>query len=252
MARRGVEALGVGLGGLSAAHIGDPAVAVVPSVATGLIAGALGDFLARKLSRAERRRVDFVAAEASRRIGDALDSGAKLRADGFFDADEDGRTRAEEIAEAVLMAAQRSYEEKKLPHIGRMLAAAAFAENVDSSTLHWALGQARELTWTQYVLLGIIGSKNRRLPAGKLGSPAPSWVSWGVHQQLLNLGYGQRDLVGGVTISAVHSLPAPEMEMAKLKLGWGGTLLHDLLGLDDISDPEVAGVLAAFELAEHP
>ena len=90
--------------------------AVVPGIAHTLRYG-VKLFVNRILAGREKARVGLVYGLAAHRIKERLDRGEQLRADGFFDAHISDRSSADEIAEAVLIAAQKEYEERKLPYI---------------------------------------------------------------------------------------------------------------------------------------
>ena len=75
------------------------------------------------LSPREERRVGAVVLVAAAAIQEKIDSGRRPRDDGFFDPQPpDNRSSAEEIAEGALIAAQREHEEKKILHLGYLLA----------------------------------------------------------------------------------------------------------------------------------
>src|ERR1700741_1692038 len=83
-------------------------------------------FANRFLADREKARVGFVYGLAAQEIKRRLDRGEHLRTDGFFELDITDRAPADEIAEAVLIAAQREHEERKLPYIAKLLAFVAF------------------------------------------------------------------------------------------------------------------------------
>jgi hypothetical protein len=80
--------------------------AVVPGIAHTLRYG-VKLFVNRILAGREKARVGLVYGLAAHRIKERLDRGEQLRADGFFDAHISDRSSADEIAEAVLIAAQK-------------------------------------------------------------------------------------------------------------------------------------------------
>lgn len=235
------------VGGAAGLVAGDPTMGLLPAALGTLVGGTVGDVLARKMSSDEKRRMGQLLRETSARIQVVLDEGVALRSDDFFEDDLSGRSRAKELTEAVLFAAQRCYEERKLPHIANLLAASAFSPQVDAPTLNWALKQAEDLTWIQFVLLAVVGSDDYALPDGEIGAQRGSWSSWGVHNQLSDLGYGKRQLLGAIKTSPIHGLTSPDSRMPNLKLSNGGKLLHNLLALDEVQAADVAAVLATFD-----
>jgi len=70
----------------------------------------------------------------------------ELRVDGFLDTDESGRSSAEEICEAVIRAAQREYEEKKIFFQGNLLGNIPFHPEVDSRACP-QLWYSRRIGW---------------------------------------------------------------------------------------------------------
>ena len=86
-------------------------------------------------------------------------AGQDLRSDGFFEPELGRPAKAEEVVEGVLLAAQREHEELKLVHYGYLLANIAYSDFVDLHTANWCVRKAQELSWTQFVLLGIVGDE---------------------------------------------------------------------------------------------
>jgi hypothetical protein len=102
------------------------------------------------------------------------------------------------MLEGTLAMAQREHEERKVPYYGYLLANLSFQSNVDEYFANWLLKLADELTWSQLVLLAMIRRKDEfTLPAITIAdSDVMQWSQWGLHEQLANLGYGQRNLIG--------------------------------------------------------
>lgn len=85
-----------------------------------------------------------------------LDSGETPRSDGFVESSPDGRSAAEEIVEGVLRAAQREYEERKVPHLGALLASIAFTPAIDRYYANFLVRVAERLSYRQLVLLSFL------------------------------------------------------------------------------------------------
>jgi len=128
--------------------------AVGPSVAHAFRYGAKL-FVSRVLAGREKARVGVVYGLAAHKIKERLDNGEKLRTDGFFEPDITGRSPADEIAEAVLIAAQREHEERKLPYIANLLAFVAFTPGVDRATANQMIRLAGSLSYQQFCLLAL-------------------------------------------------------------------------------------------------
>src|SRR5437016_14366254 len=107
------ELAGVELGGAVAGG------ALAPIIGVGFRRAAT-DLAERLLGDRERLRVGAVIALTSDEIRQRLDNGELHRRDDFLDQSGGRRSTAEEIAEGVLLAAQREYEESKLPLLAKL------------------------------------------------------------------------------------------------------------------------------------
>ena len=111
----------------------------------------------RFLSPRQQVRIGGAFAFAVDDIRLRLEQGEDLRNDGFFDKEvSPKRTPAEEILEGTLMAAERSYEERKLPYLGKLYSGIVFDSSIGPSTANYLIHLAETLTWTQYVLIRVI------------------------------------------------------------------------------------------------
>jgi hypothetical protein len=91
----------------------------------------------------------LTAAETKRR----LDDGEEVRTDDFFDTPGGRRSTAEEVTEAVFLAAQREYEERKLPYIATLLSNIAFHPEIDRAQAVALLRMAQSLSYRQLCLM---------------------------------------------------------------------------------------------------
>ena len=125
-------------------------------------------------------------------------AGHHLRDDNWFEERPRGRSAATEMLEGTLLVAQREHEERKVEYYGYLLANLSFQSNVDEYLANWLLQLADELTWSQLVLLAMIGRKDEfTLPAITIAqSDVTDWTQWGLHEQLADLGYGKRNIIG--------------------------------------------------------
>jgi hypothetical protein len=78
-----------------------------------------------------------------------------LRSDGFFNEDNTGRSSAEEIAEGVVLAAQRDHEEKKLRAYGNLLGNLAFCPQFSRAHSNLLTRLAERLSYRQLCLLAL-------------------------------------------------------------------------------------------------
>lgn len=228
---------GLMLGGSQGALVG---AVVAPVVAQ------ISEFGMRALGRREEERVSAVVVFACRTLADLQSQGAAIRTDGFFDAASGHRSDGEEIVEAVMRAAQLSHEERKLPHLGALLALLAVDETYDRGLGNWLIRSAEQLSWTQYVLLALIpppDSEKEPLPAGEVMVGPQNWNAWSVHRELVELGYGKLELVSWAEgTTPLQQFRYPLAEMSGMRLRHGGGLLHNALVLDDVPDDELRRV----------
>lgn len=111
----------------------------------------------RVLSHREQVRAGGALASAALELQKLLEQGEELRNDGFFQDDvSPGRTAAEEILEGVLVTAERSYEERKVPYLGKLYAGIAVDASIDPAAANYLLAVGASLTWMQYVTLNVI------------------------------------------------------------------------------------------------
>jgi hypothetical protein len=224
--------------GLPGAFAGATAIAALTSV--------LGELGARLLGHREKVRVGAAARFASRAYDERIASGDQLRDDGWFDEQPRGRSAAAEIFEGSLLNAQREHEERKIEYLGYLLANLSFEANVDQSLANWVLRMAEQLTWTQLVLLAMIGRKaDFVLPDITIGSDIDQWQPWGLHQQLADLGYAHRELIlaardaGEASREARSLIPVFNMRLRDMELRGGGVLLYHLMWIDRIPRTDI-------------
>jgi hypothetical protein len=142
--------------------MGTDAVAGMPG--PGLVTGTMAiyiirelarDFRHRRLSRGEKRRVEETIKYAAVQIKKNLEAGKELRQDDFFLEMPGNRAAAEEIVEGVLLAAQRTHQEKKLPYYGNLISNIGFRPDIDRTLANTLIGIAERLTYYQYGILSI-------------------------------------------------------------------------------------------------
>lgn len=151
------QVVGAGVGSV----VAGPAGAVGGAAVGGLVSHALtavkAEVLSRLLSSKERERVVTVADITKAKIEEKLIQGKVPRNDGFFGNDDKERSSAEEIFEETLLAAQREYEEKKLPLIANLNANIAFDESITPGIANRLLKLASELTYQEILVLRVLG-----------------------------------------------------------------------------------------------
>ncbi len=118
-------------------------------------------FLTRSMAKREQERVGLVYGLAALAIKERLEKGEQLRTDDFLERNLTDRSESDEIAEAVLIAAQREHEERKLPYIAKLLAFVAFESEIDQGMANYLVKLASALTYRQYCLLEIVNNCER-------------------------------------------------------------------------------------------
>jgi hypothetical protein len=169
--------------------------------------------------------------------------GRRARADGWFTARTGSRSVAEEITESVVAAARRSTDERRVRHLGYLLAEAAVSPDLDAELVGRTLRLADSLSWRQLALLAGVGRRDRApLPMAPLEDDPRAWSAWGAREDVADL---QR--AGLLDPPALHPRPGavlPRLRMADLRLTRRGVLVHRLLVLDLLHEDAVTAALA--------
>ena len=177
-------------------------------------------------------------------------AGRTVRTDGFLTPGPGGRAPADEIGEAVVLAARDTVEEWRVRHLGYLLAEAAVSPDLDAAVVSRGLRLATALTGRQLVLLAAVARRDRSpLPMTPLPRDPRDWAVWGALEDLAEL---QRDGLLDPPPAAPRPGGAalPRLRPADLRLTRRGVLVHRLLALDFVRDPAVAAALAG--LTEVP
>lgn len=216
-----------------------------PSVAHALRYGA-NLFVNRVLSGRERGRVGFVYGLAAHKIKERLDNGEKLRTDGFFVPDVTGRSPADEIAEAVLIAAQREHEERKLPYIANLLAFVAFTLAIDRATANQMIRLAESLSYQQFCLLAL-GNNPIRASLNQPGYPRGAQSGaplFAILNELFDL-YRNGLVIFQGTIGHITRAPidARALPLQNLELDLLGQHLYQAMRLGDIPQSDYADII---------
>jgi len=241
------------LGDVSAVAIGlllnaaGPEAAFIGAAAGPVVAGVANDLAARVMSRKEEHRLGAVLVFALESMKQIQDGGGQIRNDGFWANANDFNGPGEEVVEAVLIAAQREPQEKKLEYLGCLLAHIAYHEEISAETAIWMVNTAERLTWTQYTLISMIGRKEQfELGGIEVGKGINSWKGWAIHEEIKAMGPFGLSIMGAPAKKTPRlGLGLFNMELADFKLGNGGRLLYDFLGVGDIATEEIEGLIEA-------
>ncbi|MET1087649.1 MAG: hypothetical protein ABWY04_11105 [Arthrobacter sp.] len=243
------------IGSLSAAIVGaafgGPEGAIIGAIAGPAVEETGRHVLANLLTFRERHRVDTALSAARERVGSLNAEGYRLRADSFWEARGGFPPPAQEVLEAVLLAAKRDPEERKAPYLGRMFANIAFDSGISPSAAQWAVTTAETLSWSQFQLLAVVG-RAEQLDLGLItvGKSGANWDSYALHADLRDLGIANRHLIFGGTEETWNKISVPSSALQTFTLGSGGNLLHALLGLEEIPIDDLHGVVTRLQAAE--
>ncbi|TFV50343.1 hypothetical protein [Blastococcus sp. TF02A-35] len=171
-------------------------------------------------------------------------NGRPVRTDRFFPPRPGSRPVAEELAEAVVAAARRSTDERRVRHLGYLLAEVTASADIDADLVTRALRLAEGLTWRQLALLAAVGRRDRLpLPMAPLEDHPQAWTAWGAREDVADL---QR--AGLLDPPPAQPRPGgaalPRLRAADLRLTRRGVLVHRLMVLEVLRDDAVAAALA--------
>jgi hypothetical protein len=171
-------------------------------------------------------------------------NGRSVRGDGWFAQRTGNRPVAEEIAEAVVAAARRSTDERRVRHLGYLLAETAVSADIDAELVGRSLRLVESLSWRQLALLAGVGRRERvPLPMAPLEDDARAWAAWGAREDVADLQRaGLLDPPPPATRPGSPTLP--RLRPTDLRLTRRGVLVHRLLVLDLLHDDAVGAALA--------
>jgi hypothetical protein len=197
----------------------------------------------------ERVRAGAVLAFAVEHSVTLSRSGRRLRADAFFAGRPGTRPAAGEVLEGIVTAARLSADERRVRHLGYLLAEAAHSTDVDAELVCRALQLAEPLNWRQLALLAGVGRRDRMpMPMAPIEDEPPGWNVWAAREDVADL---QRSGLLDPPIAATRPGGAalPRLRAADLRLTRRGVLIHRLLVLDVVRDDAVASALADLGLS---
>ncbi|UOY02693.1 hypothetical protein [Blastococcus sp. PRF04-17] len=169
-------------------------------------------------------------------------TGRTARTDGFFGERLGRRPVAEDLAEAVVGAARRSADERRVRHLGYLLAEATHSPDLDVDLVDAALRLVETLTWRQLALLAGVGRRDRiPLPMTPLEDDPRPWTAWGAREDVAEL---QRcGLLAPPPATPRPGATLPRLRAADLRLTRRGVLVHRLLVLDLLHEDAVVAAL---------
>lgn len=238
---------------------GPAAGAVIAAVLRRVGLGVLGSFNEPRRQARVGAALVVAAAEINRR----LDQGDTLRSDSFFD--DPGNSEAEEVLEGVLQAAADSFEQRKVPYLGKLFASLTFAPEVTPDLADRLVRIAEQLTFRQLVCIAILTEGAQSEVVKKLTAEAPDTSHvFGEElgfelddlsaQGLIGLGVpGGEVLPPGATATLGASTPKTfkSVDIGSPTTTRFGRLLYDLMGLKGIPTAARDEVLEMLT-ATHP
>jgi hypothetical protein len=192
----------------------------------------------------ERVRAGAVLAFAVEHSATLTRSGRTLRNDDFFAGRLGVRAAAGQVLEAVVGTARRSADERRVRHLGYLLAEVAHSPDLDADLVARALRSAETLSWRQVTLLAGVGRRDRvPLPIAPLEDEPRAWTAWGAREDVTDL---QRAALVEPPVAEPRPGGAaqPRLRAADLRLTRRGVLLHRLLALDFVREEAITAALA--------
>ena len=195
----------------------------------------------------ERARAGAVLAFAAELSVTRAHQGRGVRTDGFFSVSTAARSAAERLVEDVVQAARRTTEERRVRHLGYLIAEVAVSADIDVALASRALQLAESCSWRQLVFLAAVGRRDRSpLPLSPMDDEPRAWRAWGAREDVADLqGAGLLDPPPAV---ARPGAVRPRLRPADLRLTRRGVLVHRLLALDFVREDDVRAALADLEL----
>jgi hypothetical protein len=195
----------------------------------------------------ERARAGATLAFAAELAVTRTSQGRPVRSDGFFSVRVPPRSDGERLVEAAVLAARGTTEDRRIRHLGYLVAEVAVSPDIDAALADRALRLAAGCTWRQLVLLAAVGRRDRApLPLRPLEDDPRAWTAWGAREDLAGL---QRS--GLLDPPATPSRPGsvqPRLRAADLRLTRSGVLVHRLLALDFVREDDITAALADLDL----
>lgn len=243
----GAELVGGAAGGvlgfLFAGPVGAGAAGVAGVAITRSLVAAGEEVCDRLLSPREKARVGGALAVAAMRTRERLERGDRVRDDGFV-ADGTDRPPVEEVTEGLLLAAQRAYDEKKVPFIGRLSANLNFRPDMDVQSASVLVRFADQLSYQQLCLLRVChdNANVRPLAGGKAEGQVKSAAHGALLSDLLEL-----EQLGFVSNGGVAVLGLADIDPPKMRLQLFGVHLFTLMELERIPNEELVPIRATLE-----
>lgn len=143
--------------GAAVGLLGGPPGAVLGGLAGGVFSTAIkklgSEMDKRFMGPREEARVGAVFVLGASEIVQRVQSGERIRSDGFFDEGERLRSDAEEVWESLLAKCQREASERKLPYMSHLFASLAFEDRIGLDMAHQLISTAERLSYRQLCIV---------------------------------------------------------------------------------------------------
>lgn len=240
----GVGALvGTALAGPIGATAGGLIGGMAPPVIESTLASLGKEFRHRVLGQREELRVAVTFSLAADKISLRIMAGDKPREDGFFKPILGGRSAAQEVMEGVLIACQRSFEERKIQYLANLVANIAFEANVTQYMANCLVSMAERLSYQQLCAISVFALNPE--------SPDESILRKGDYRgygdfsyPLVNLLHEVLDLYNTGLINNGGSVifGLTDINPSAVKIQGNGALLYGLMELSKIPKDDVNAV----------
>ena len=240
----GSQIAGTGLGAAIGLLWPDPTTVIGAAMAGSAIGIVSNDIAGRVLSPRERSRMGAALIFSIQSLESAMASGAKIREDGFFDADSKD---APEVIEGVLRVARDSYEERKLPYIGNLLASIAVDPAITREMAHMLIALSSGLSWNDFQILAVYDRKESfHFP--KVEWQVRDWPEWTVAAAIAQL-VGNRLLAYPRVSSGRLKLTYANDTISGIELGEAGRLFVQTTQLNSMPIDEIRELATMLENA---
>ncbi len=162
---------------------------IVGSAVGAVIEWAAVEASSKMLSDRQQERSATALVLAGVAIDRKLGLGYEPRSDDFFLGEPGRQSIAQELLEGVVLAAQDSFEERKLPYLASMFVNFIFRGDVGRVEANYLISVASALTYTQLCILAVAAS-GEGFPerSRQLGTPPnPSAAAFAMRLELLRL-----------------------------------------------------------------
>jgi len=230
--------------------IGGPAGAMIGGGAGIVVSKGLIELTERFLSNRESTRASASAAYSIININDRIEKGEELRNDDFFDAT-DGRSKAEELFEGVLIKCKNEYQEKKIKFISNIYSNAVFDNNLSSENANQILTIAETLSYREMSILTLMNYKDNVINLNLRNTDYRTTGEYetGAEDMSLDLKLLLQDFMDLYNIGLIERkdrtamIDISDVNPNGMQLSTIGQKYYDLMGLKDIESTDLDKII---------